>query len=93
MMQLTHSNGFKIKGNEKSHSSYFSKNPDTRGKKEVNQKIKKIKEREYEHLLKKGVYLSSKIDISIKTKTKIECSCRGENENCYKCDGSGLLDR
>lgn len=86
---------FHHKGLSKSHSSYFSPNPDNRGKNEVSFQKKKNREREEEHLQIRGEKLVSpnESNISFKMEGKKECSCRGTNLNCYKCNGSGFVEK
>lgn len=86
---------FHHKGLSKSYSSYFSANPDNRGKNEVSLQKRKIREREEEHLRKRGEKLENptESDISFKLEGKKECSCRGTNLNCYKCNGSGFIEK
>ena len=92
-MQL-YKDGFHFKGNIKSHSSYFSSNPDNRSKNEISVQKRKNKDREEEHIKIRGEKLDSKneSDISYKIEGKKQCSCRGTNLNCYKCNGSGFVE-
>lgn len=85
---------FHHKGLSKSHSSYFSENPDNRSKNEVSLSKRKIRERENEHLKEKGEKLESPNEsvISFRLEGKKQCSCRGTNLNCYKCDGTGFIE-
>lgn len=85
---------FHHKGLSKSHSSYFSENPDNRSKNEVSSFKRKIRERENEHLKEKGEKLESPNEsvISFRLEGKKQCSCRGTNLNCYKCDGTGFIE-
>lgn len=93
-MQI-YDNDFHHKGLSKSHSSYFSPNPDNRSKNEVSFQKKKNREREEKHLQIRGEKLVSpnESNISFKLEGKRECTCRGTNLNCYKCNGSGFVEK
>lgn len=92
-MQI-YDNDFHHKGLSKSHSSYFSPNPDNRSKNEVSFQKRKNREREEEHLEKRGVKLESpsESDISFRVDGKKQCTCRGTNLSCYKCNGTGFIE-
>lgn len=92
-MQI-YDNNFHHKGLSKSHSSYFSANPDNRNKNEVFPEKRKIREREENHLKIRGQKLESpnESDISFKIEGKKQCICRGTNSNCYRCNGTGFIE-
>lgn len=66
-MQI-YDNDFHHKGLSKSHSSYFSPNPDNRSKNEVSFQKKKNREREEKHLQIRGEKLVSPNESNISFK-------------------------
>ena len=98
MAQIYSHNGFNLGQRDRSYSSNFSKNPDDRKKNEVSPQERKKRQREKDHeksiskVIQKRGSIEPLIDTQIQSFSEnIECSCLGQNANCCKCFGLGII--